>query len=139
MGKVKGSRAERELMHLFYSTGKFMPCRIAGSGSTPLPAPDLVVGGMNRVLAIECKSGKGRRDINAKQIEELKLFSKVFGAEPILGVRFDNMPWYFLKLENIGKTSGKNYFVDEKLVLEKGIVFEELIGKFKQKRLPKQI
>jgi|SRR3989344_6709542 len=135
MSKKKGSRLERELLEMFFSTGRFAAGRIAGSGSTSFPAPDLVVGGMGRVLAIECKSGNGRRDINAEQIGELKIFSKVFGAEPWLGVRFDNMPWYFLKLEDVGKTSGKNYFVDKKTALGKGIGFDELIGKFKQKKL----
>lgn len=135
MGKAKGSRIERELFHMFYSTGKFMPSRIAGSGSVPTPAPDLIVGGMNRVLAIECKSGKGRRDIKKKQIEELKLFSKLFGAESWIGVRFDNTPWHFLELKHLGKSKGGNYFVSSKVIVRKGIKFEELIGKYKQKRL----
>ncbi len=135
MSKKKGSRIERELFHMFWEEKNWAAIKVAGSGSTTLPAPDLIVGNGSRVLAIECKSGKGRRDIRSEQIEELKLFSKVFGAEPWLGIRFDNKPWSFLKLDDIGKTSGKNYFVDEKIVLKKGIEFNELIGKFKQKRL----
>ncbi len=135
MGKAKGSRTERELMHLFYASGKFMPCRIAGSGSTTLPAPDLIVGGMKRVLAIECKAGKGRRDIKKEQIEELKLFSKLFGAEPWIGVRFDKMPWHFLELRQLGISKGKNYFVTPELVRKIGISFDELVGEFKQKKL----
>lgn len=135
MSKRKGSRTERELINLFHSTGQFAPLRIAGSGSTPIPAPDLIVGGKNRVFAIECKSGKGRRDIRKEQVEELKIFSKLFGAEPWVGVRFDNMPWYFLDLKKLGKSKGKNYFVNPDLAVKKGIKFEELIGKYKQKRL----
>lgn len=135
MSKKKGSRTERELINLFHSTGLFAPLRIAGSGSSPMPCPDLIVGGKNRILAIECKSGKGRRDIRREQIEELKTFSKLFGAEPWVGVRFDNMPWYFLEVNKIGKSKGKNYFVDPKLVIKKGLKFDELIGKYKQKRL----
>lgn len=120
---------------MFWETKGWGALRTAGSGSTTLPAPDLIVGNGSRVLAIECKSGKGRRDIGAEQIEELRLFSKVFGAEPWVGVRFDNTPWYFLKLNEIGKTSGKNYFVDKKIASRNGISFEELIGKFKQRKL----
>ena len=135
MGKSKGSRTERELMHLFYSSGKFMPCRIAGSGSTPLPAPDLIVGGLNRVLAIECKSGKGRRDIKKEQIEELKTFSKIFGAEPWIAIRFNNMPWHFLEIRHLGISKGNNYFINPKLAQKHGIKFEELIRKYKQRRL----
>ncbi|MEK6934691.1 MAG: Holliday junction resolvase Hjc [Nanoarchaeota archaeon] len=133
--KKKGSRLERELFHMFWETKGWGALRVAGSGSTTLPAPDLIVGNGSRVLAIECKSGKGRRDIRADQVEELKLFSKIFGAEPWVGVRFDNRPWYFLKVNDIGKTKGEHYFVDENLVLKNGIAFNELIGKFKQKKL----
>ncbi len=135
MSKKKGSRLERELFHLFWETRKWMPLRTAGSGSTPIPAPDLIVGNGSRILAIECKSGKGRRDIKKEQIEELKIFSKLFGAEAWIGARFDNMPWYFFKLTEIGKSRGKNYFIDPELAIKKGIKFEELIGKYKQKKL----
>ena len=136
MSKQKGARTERELLNMFYSTGRYIACRVAGSGSTPLPAPDLVVGGMNRVLAIECKSGeKARREIRKEQIEELKIFSKLFGAEPWVGVRFDSMPWYFLEPKYLGKGKGKHFFVNPELVLKKGISFEELVGKYKQKKL----
>ena len=54
--KGKGGRTERELIHMFYNTNIFMPLRVAGSGSTTLPAPDFLVGGKGRVLAIEFKS-----------------------------------------------------------------------------------
>ena len=133
--KKKGSRLERELFHMFWKQKGWCGLRVAGSGSTTLPAPDLIVGNGSRVLAIECKSGKGRRDIKKEQVDELKIFAKLFGAEPWIGVRFDNMPWHFLQLEKLGKSKGKNYFVDSKLVVSNGIKFEELIGKYKQKRL----
>ena len=135
MSKVKGSRLERELFHMFWNQKGWAGLRVAGSGSTTLPASDLLAGNGSRILAIECKSGKGRRDIKKKQVEELKTFSKLFGAEAWVGVRFDNMPWYFLQLGDLGKSKGKNYFVNPDLVIKKGIMFEELIGKYKQKRL----
>ncbi len=135
MTKQKGSRTERELLHMFHATGKFAPLRIAGSGSSPLPCPDLIVGGSNRVLAIECKSGKGRRDIRKDQVEELKIFSKLFGAEPWIGVRFDNMPWYFLEINRLGRSKGDNYFVSPVLAIKNGIKFDELTGKYRQKQL----
>ncbi|MFH1592510.1 MAG: Holliday junction resolvase Hjc [Candidatus Woesearchaeota archaeon] len=135
MGKRKGSRVERELFHLFHSTKTHTCARIAGSGSTPKPAPDLLVGGRGRVLAIECKSGKGkRRDIKKKQIEELQEFSKLFGAEPWIAARFDNMPWYFLKVKQLGVSKGNNYFINPKLAIKKGLRFEEIIGKYRQKK-----
>src|SRR3989344_3616037 len=136
MSKQKGARTERELFHMFWQEKGWAGIRVAGSGSTTLPSSDLLVGNGSKVLAMECKSGgRERRDIRREQIEELKIFSKLFGAEPWVGVRFDNMPWYFLGVNEIGKSKGKNYFVDPKLVIEKGMRFEELIGKYKQKKL----
>ncbi len=135
MGKKKGSRIERELFHMFWDHGKWAALRVAGSGSTTLPAPDLLTGNSSRILAIECKSGKGRRDIKKEQIEEFKKFSKLFGAEPWIAIRFDHMPWYFLRIEQLGVSKGNNYFVDPKLVLKQGIYFDDLIGKFRQKKL----
>lgn len=126
--KGKGSRLERELIQKFYDTGVFIPLRAAGSGSTPLPCPDLLVGGKGRVLAIECKGGKSSRYINKKQISELKEFAEKFGAEPWLGARFNNTEWLFLTLENLKESrTGNNFVVDLKLAREKGIKFEDLI------------
>lgn len=134
--KAKGSRLERELMNKFFDTGDYIALRAAGSGSTPLPCPDLLVGGKGRVLAIECKGGKGSRYIDNKQIEELKEFAKRFGAEAWLGARFDNTEWLFLTIDNLKKSkTGNNFVVDLKLAKLKGIKFEELIGKFKQEKL----
>tara|TARA_Y100000310_G_C20324695_1_gene642396 strand:- start:54 stop:377 length:324 start_codon:yes stop_codon:yes gene_type:complete len=103
---------------------------MAGSGSMPLPCPDLLSGKNGRSLAIECKSGrkKHRRYISIEQIEELKKFSKGFGAEPWIGIRLDGMQWYFLKPSQLGKSNGfGNYYFDKNLIENKGIIFEELL------------
>tara|TARA_Y100000310_G_C20167708_1_gene572150 strand:- start:141 stop:572 length:432 start_codon:yes stop_codon:yes gene_type:complete len=136
MSKNKGSRTERELMNMFFQTNEFIALRAAGSGSTPLPCTDLIVGGNGRVLAIECKSGKGTRYIKKQQIEELLEFSKRFGAEPWLGTRFDNNEWLFLEISNLKKSkTGNNYVINLSLAKEKGINFDELIGKYQQEKL----
>ena len=128
MSKAKGSRLERELINMFFDTGNHIALRAAGSGSTPLPSPDLVVGGKGRVLAIECKSGKKARYITKKQIEELKIFSEKFGAEPWLAARFNNVEWLFLTMEDLRESkTGNNFVVDLKLAREKGRKFEDLI------------
>jgi Holliday junction resolvase len=129
MSKKKGSRTERELLHLFWDAGWYC-IRMAGSGSMPLPCPDLLSGKKGRTLAIECKSGKGkqRRYISKEQIEELQEFSNGFGAEDWVGVRFDGKKWAFLKPSQLGKSNGLgNYYFDQKLVATYGISFEELI------------
>jgi len=128
MSKKKGSRLERELISKFFNTGKFIPLRAAGSGSTPLPCPDLLVGGKGRVLAIECKGGKSARYIDKKQISELKEFAEKFGAEPWVGARFNNTEWLFLKIDDLKESrTGNNFVVDVKFAKENGIRFEELI------------
>jgi Holliday junction resolvase len=126
LSKNKGSRTERELLHMLHEQ-QFGVCRVAGSGSMPIPSVDLVAGKNGRSLAIECKSGKGRRYISGGQVEELKVFSQRFGAEAWVAVRFDNFGWYFLKPEHLQKSGASNFVVHQKLVEEKGILFEELI------------
>jgi len=130
VSKKKGSRTERELLHLFWDH-KWFCIRMAGSGSMPLPCPDLLSGKKGRTLAIECKSGKGkqRRYITNEQIDELVEFSKGFGAEAWIGVRFDGMKWSFLKPNQLGKSNGgNNYYIDVNLIEDKGISFEDLIS-----------
>ena len=130
MSKKKGSRLERELINKFFETGSHIALRAAGSGSTPLPCPDLIVGSNGKILAIECKAGKGARYIKKKQIEELTEFSRIFGAEPLVGTRFNNTEWLFLQLQDlkVSKT-GNNFVIDLKLAKEKGITFENLINR----------
>jgi len=135
MSKAKGSRTERELINMFYNTGTHIALRAAGSGSTPLPAPDLLVGGKGRVLAIECKAGKDSRYIKKDQIQELTEFSERFGAEPWIGVRFDRSNWQFVKIENLRISKGGNYFIDKEIAAKSGISFQELTGVYKQEKL----
>ena len=108
--KGKGTRAERELFHMFWETGSYIPVRAAGSGSTPIPNPDLIVGNGEKTFAIECKALKsGSKYFPKKEIDELKIFSERFGAEPWIGIRFDNEGWWFLDLDNLGKSKNDNF------------------------------
>ena len=71
--KGKGTRAERELFHMFWETGSFIGVRSAGSGSTPIPNPDLIVGNGEKTFAIECKALKsGSKYFPKKEIDELR-------------------------------------------------------------------
>ena len=125
--KGKGTRLERELFHMFWKTGKFQPLRVAGSGSTTILSVDLLIGGQGRYLAIECKALKqGRKYISPERIKELKDFSEKFGAEPWLAIRFNNQPWYFIRIEDLERTK-TNYVVYLELVKKKGLLFEDLI------------
>jgi len=93
--KTKGTKAERELFHMLWE--HFGPAlRSAGSGSTPRPSPDLLASNGKKVLAIECKSSKKENIyLTKKEVDELNEFCNLFKAEPWIGVRFNNMEWFF--------------------------------------------
>ncbi len=127
--KHKGTRAERELFHMLWDNG-WATLRSAGSGSTPKPNPDLIASNNNRVLAIECKSIKNTKKYFEKiEIEELILFARMFGAEPWLGVRFDNYGWFFITPEDLELTKKGNPSFSLKKAKSKGLKFNDLISK----------
>ncbi len=126
--KSKGINAERELIHMFWSKS-FAATRAAGSGSSKYPSCDLIVGNKDKKLAIECKVTKEKRKyLDPEDIEQLKSFSALFGALPIVAVKFKATPWYFLFLEDLGKKE-KSYYVDIDIAKNRGLLFEELIEK----------
>lgn len=127
--KAKGSNAERELIHLFWSNN-WAAVRAAGSGSTSYPCPDLLASNATRALAIECKSsGELNRHLPKQQVEDLVAFAKMFGAEPWIGARFNDMKWAFFSPEDLKRT-GSGFSVSVRMVREKGLTFEQLIGLF---------
>jgi len=126
--KSKGTRAERELLHLFWENN-WAAMRAAGSGSTSRPSPDLLASKNNKTLAIECKSIKNKsHHFNKEEIEQLILFSEIFGAKPIIGMRFDKKGWFFLNAETIPTNKNGNYTVSFNLSKETGQSFEELLN-----------
>lgn len=133
--KRKGSNAERELAHMFHGS-EWAVLRAAGSGSTTLPAPDLLAANGKRYLAIECKSIKSDKQYFPKEeIEQLKTFAKSFGAEPWVAIRFDFLKWFFVHLNDVKKGKGKLYVITLDYARKKGKTFKELIGLFQQERL----
>lgn len=126
--KSKGTRYERELFHLFWKN-KWAACRSAGSGSTPLPSPDIIASNKQRTLAIECKSIKeGTKYIEKEKLASLIQFSSLFGAEPWLGMRFDNKGWFFLQPQDLEINKNENYVISLELAYSKGKKFSELIN-----------
>ena len=129
MSKIKGTRAERELFHMFWKMGNWACVRSAGSGSTTRPSPDLLASKNNKTLAIECKSIKNKsHHFNKEEIGQLVLFSKIFGAKPIIGMRFDNEGWFFLNVEKLSPNKNGNYTISLKLSREQGLSFENLLN-----------
>ena len=126
MSKKKGSRLERELLHIFFQND-WHCIRVAGSGSTTELSTDLLAGKNGRVLAIECKGGKGRRYLDEEQLIDLEEFAKKFGAEAWIGTRFDNNEWLFLKKNQLEKSKGGVPYIDIELAKRKGLDFKKLI------------
>ncbi len=110
--KAKGSNRERELIKMFHGAG-WAPVRVAGSGSAPIPCPDIVAANGTRRIAVECKSTrKSQLYVPFDKVEQLSLFCRVFGAEAWLGVRFDRQEWQFYNPQELPKTE-KNYIVSQ--------------------------
>ncbi len=126
--KAKGSGAERELIHFFWANG-WAAVRVAGSGSMKYPSPDVVASNSLRRIAVECKSSKSSSQYLPKEeINLLKEFASRFGAEPWIGVKFGKS-WAFMSLDDLGET-GKSFAVSRELAAQKGLSFEEMIGRF---------
>ncbi len=127
LSKTKGTKAERELIHLFWGKG-WAAVRVAGSGSSRFPSPDLLAGKGVRKLAIECKAvGGTSRYISIEQIEELKKFSEIFGAEAWVGLRFDREDWLFIMPSELEKKEC-SFGINIEQARRNGILFEELLS-----------
>ncbi len=126
MSNSKGSDAERNLLHIFWTKG-FAAVRSAGSGSMKYPGPDLIVGNKIRRLAIECKSTKNKKQyLKEDDLKQLRDFCDIFGAEPWFAVKFSKKNWLFVSLEDIEKTE-KGYVIDSEVAERRGLLVEEVI------------
>ena len=126
--KSKGINGERDLVHKFWA--KNWAClRIAGSGSMQYPSPDILVGNSLRRLAIECKVTKeDNKYFEKNEIDSLKTFANIFGAEPWVAIKFKGHEWYFMSLEDLTETD-KCFMADVSAAKNKGLLFEEMIDK----------
>src|SRR3989344_1851876 len=120
--KSKGINAERELVHMFWA--KDWAClRIAGSGSSRYPSPDLLVGNKLRRLAVECKTTKEKsKYFDKERIYSLRKFADVFGAEPWVAVKFKGHEWYFVPTDDL-KETGQGFMVDSGMANRQGMRF----------------
>lgn len=124
--KSKGSNAERELIHKFWSVG-FAAIRSAGSGSMKYPSPDILVAKDNRILAIECKVTKdSSKYFEKREIDELCEFARIFGAEPQVAVKFKGHDWLFLLPSQL-EEKGKSFMINTTLAKKRGVPFEGLL------------
>ena len=125
--KSKGINAERDLIHKFWNVDDWSAVRIAGSGSMRYPSADILASNKLRKLAIECKASKeSSKYLTKDEVEQLKTFAEIFGAEPWIGVKFDKQEWFFMNVEDL-KQTGSNFLVSLDIARNKGLLFEELI------------
>ena len=126
MSKIKGSKAERELVRFLWDAN-WAAVRVAGSGSCHFPSPDIVARNRQRTLAIECKTTKeDKKYFYPDEINQLREFSNTFGAEPWIAVKFRGEGWKFVMLEDL-KQTGASWLIDGWVVKNKGLSFSQLI------------
>ncbi|HIJ11760.1 TPA: Holliday junction resolvase [Candidatus Woesearchaeota archaeon] len=124
--KAKGSKGERELV-AFFNENKWSCLRAAGSGSSKYPCPDILAGNAIRRLAIECKVTKDRSKYFTKdEITQLETFSRNFGAESWVGVKFGGQDWFFVMIEDL-KDTGSMFSLTLESAKIRGLSKEELI------------
>ena|SRR3989338_3432611 len=125
--KAKGTNAERDLIHAFHKH-QWSAIRVAGSGSSRYPSPDILAGNALRKLAIECKTVNNNAVyIPKSEVEQLRIFAQNFGAEPWIAVKLEKEEWVFLTLEDLKETEA-SFSVSVGLGKMKGLLFEEVIG-----------
>lgn len=128
-----GSREERELVRMLWDADCAAMRAPASGGATKKPLPDVIAGNGSIYLAIEVKSSSLERIyIDSEKIEGLKEFSQIFGAQPYIGVKFLRKKWRFICLEDLHITKNNNYRVNIDLAFDKGLDFDEILGKDKQ-------
>jgi len=124
--KSRGISAERELLHMFWDRG-WAAMRSPGSGSSSHPSPDIIAGTQTRKLAIECKlTTEKRKYIKNEEIDQLYEFSKIFGSESWLAIRFPRENWLFLNPEDL-KCSEGHVSVNVEEAKNKGLLLDEVI------------
>ena len=118
MSKRKGSGYERELLRMFFDSG-FSGVRVAGSGCSSMPSPDLVIGKNGSALAVEVKSTiNDFVYISQEQLSNLLSFANVFGAKPMVAVKFISKGWRFFDVPELNSKHSRFSFNDSKIVFE---------------------
>ena len=124
--KAKGTAAENELIKLFWEN-KYACFRAAGSGSNQYPTPDIIAGNNLKKIALEIKVvNDTKKYFTKKEIEELENFSKIFGCESWVGIKFVGGQWFFIPTSEL-KITEKTYSIDLIKMKRIGFKFDEMI------------
>lgn len=125
--KAKGTAAENELLHNFWEND-WVCVRVAGSGSTRFPSPDILASNGFRKLVLEVKTvSTVKKYFTRQEIRDLQFFSEKFGAESWVGVKFSEAQWFFMPASELEETKSENYVVDVITMKRKGFTFDDMI------------
>lgn len=127
--KAKGTAAENELIHKFWETNSWVCVRVAGSGSSKYPSPDLLASRGDKKIVMEVKVvNDTKKYFTGQEIRDLQYFASKFGAESWVGVKFAENQWYFIPSSELEITKSENYVATLIEMKRKGFNFEEMIG-----------
>jgi len=105
--KKRGISFEREIIKKCWEQN-IAAHRIAGSGSSKYPSPDIIAFRNGKGYAIECKSTKnGTIYIKEESIKQLIKFSKISGLNPVVAIKFPRN--YFFIHPNELQKEGKMF------------------------------
>lgn len=136
--KKKGTRFERELIHKLWENGFAAVRSPTSGGSISYPMPDIIAGNGKKYIAIEVKMRKALPlYIEEQQIKDLAMFSNLFGAEAVIGLKLPHKDWRFFEIQQLKRTK-KGYKIDRD-VYYAGFDLYELLGKLKQMRFEDEI
>lgn len=125
--KAKGTAAENELIHMFWEN-EWVCVRVAGSGSSKYPSPDLLASNGFKKIVMEVKVVNGiKKYFTGQEIRDLDFFAQKFGAQAWVGIRFEQNQWYFIPTFELDKTKSENYVIDIIKMKKQGFKFEEII------------
>ncbi len=125
--KAKGTVAENELIHMFWENN-WVCVRVAGSGSTKYPSPDLLASNGFKRIVMEVKViNSTKKYFSSKEIEDLNFFAEKFGAESWVGIKFQENQWFFLPTNELEKTKSENFAIDIISMKRKGFKFEDIV------------
>jgi len=124
--KRKGSNAERDLIKRFWEAEDWAAHRMAGSGSSQYPSPDIIAGNGARFLAIEVKiTADTKKYFPRREIEDLRFFSQKFGSESWIAIKFPRIAWLFVNIEDLRETE-KCFVISLPDAKSKGLSFEQI-------------
>lgn len=125
--KGKGTVAERELVHKFWEND-WVCIRVAGSGSSKYPSPDILASNGQTKIVMEVKTvNDTKKYFTGQEIRDLNFFAEKFGAESWVGVKFLENQWYFIPTSELDITASENYVIDIIKMKRQGFIFEDMI------------